>query len=305
MIITISRQTGSQGREITELLAKKLDLPIINRDIVMERWMPEVANGHELHMLRESPAFFLSPSSQGISFADFLEKKLKELAEEQSIIIFGLGAQVIFARHPEALHIKIMAATEVRIKRVIKSQHTDIKAAERFLELTDRKHKRYISTIYGKDWADPELYHITLNTNNLTIEEAADLLAFMAENHKIVPTEGGEGEKKPSQPIVFMHPSEEEFASILDMHNIEWEYEPRTFPLEWDVEGNVTQAFSPDFYLPRFDTYIELTTMEQKYVSQKRKKVQLLKKLYPGTNINMVYKKDFHTLAKRFGLGGK
>lgn len=303
MIITISRQTGSQGKEITDLLARKLKLPIIDRDMVMERWMPEVANRHELHMLRESPAFFLSLSSQGISFAEFLEKKLRELAEEQSIIIFGLGAQVIFANYPEAFHIKIMASTEVRINRVIKSHHTDIKAAERFLDLTDRKHKRYISTIYGKDWSDPELYHLTLNTNNLSIEEAADFLSYAVQNRKAISSENYEGDKKSSQPIVFMHPSEEEFASILNMHNIEWEYEPRTFPIEWDVEGNVTQAFAPDFYLPRFDTYIELTTMEQKYVAQKKKKVQKLKKLYPGTNINIVYKKDFYTLAKRFGLG--
>jgi hypothetical protein len=102
--------------------------------------------------------------------------------------------------------------------------------------------------------------------------------------------------------IVFKHPSEEEFAKILDMHSIEWEYEPRTFPTKWDSEGNVTQAFSPDFYLPRFDTYIELTTMNQKYVSEKKKKVSLLRKLYPGININIVFKDDFNSLMKRFKL---
>ncbi|NLB19033.1 MAG: cytidylate kinase-like family protein, partial [Syntrophomonadaceae bacterium] len=77
---------------------------------------------------------------------------------------------------------------------------------------------------------------------------------------------------------------------------------PRTFPIKWDSEGNVIQAFSPDFYLPKFDTYIELTTMNQKYVSEKKKKVKLLRKLYPGTNVNIVYKNDFYSLLKRFGL---
>ena len=113
------------------------------------------------------------------------------------------------------------------------------------------------------------------------------------------PEEAYDQEQKPA---VFKHPSEEEFASILDMHDIEWQYEPRTFPIKWDAEGNVTQAFSPDFYLPRFDTYIELTTMDQKYVSEKKKKVELLKKLYPGININIVFKNDFYSLVKRFGL---
>ncbi len=89
------------------------------------------------------------------------------------------------------------------------------------------------------------------------------------------------------------------------MHHIQWEYEPRTFPVQWDTEGNVTQAFAPDFYLPRFDTYIELTTMDQKYVSQKKKKVRMLQKLYPDININIVFKNDFYHLAERVRFCGK
>jgi hypothetical protein len=86
------------------------------------------------------------------------------------------------------------------------------------------------------------------------------------------------------------------------MYHLDWEYEPRTFPIQWDEEGNVTMAFSPDFYLPRFNTFIELTTMNQKYASEKKKKVKLLKRLYPGTNINIVFKNDFYSLLERFGI---
>jgi hypothetical protein len=94
--------------------------------------------------------------------------------------------------------------------------------------------------------------------------------------------------------------SEREFAKILDMYHIDWKYEPKTFPIEWDDEGNITSAFSPDFYLTKFDTYIELTTMDQRYVTEKNKKVKKLKKLYPGTNVRIVYKKDFYSLVERF-----
>ena len=88
------------------------------------------------------------------------------------------------------------------------------------------------------------------------------------------------------------------------MYHIEWKYEPKTFPVEWDSEGNVTLAFSPDFYLPRFDTYLELTTMNQKYVTKKNRKLKKVKELYPGTNIKIVYKKDFLELAERLrGFG--
>ena len=64
----ISRQTGSLGDEITQLLAKELDLPVITRDLVLNQWFAELASKHEQHMLTESPAFFKT-SSQGITFA--------------------------------------------------------------------------------------------------------------------------------------------------------------------------------------------------------------------------------------------
>ena len=92
---------------------------------------------------------------------------------------------------------------------------------------------------------------------------------------------------------VLKNQAEIEFAKLLDMYQIEWKYEPKTFPIEWDAEGNVVSAFSPDFYLTNFDTYIELTTMNQKYVTEKNKKIRKLKELYPGINIKIVYKKDF------------
>jgi len=302
LFITVSRQTGSFGKEIVDLLAAKLDLPIITRDLVMSQWFPEVATQHELHMLAESPGFFLTNSQQGVSFAEHLENKLRSYIAEQPAIILGLGGQVIFANHPAALHIRIMASVEVRTQRIMQTYSLGEKDAARFLELTDRKHRRFISTTYNRDWSDPSLYHLTLNTDFLNIEEAASLLCYLVRNKKVAAPPADKPLIEKDRAAVFKHPSEEEFAKILDMHSIEWEYEPRTFPIKWDAEGNITMAFSPDFYLPRFNTYIELTTMNQKYAAEKKKKVELLKKLYPGTNINIVFKHDFHTLARRFGL---
>jgi hypothetical protein len=83
------------------------------------------------------------------------------------------------------------------------------------------------------------------------------------------------------------------------MYEIEWLYEPKTFPIEYDAEGNIKMAFSPDFYLPKFDIYLELTTMEQKYVTIKNKKVRKVREMYPGTNVRIVYKKDFLSLVER------
>jgi hypoxanthine phosphoribosyltransferase len=104
---------------------------------------------------------------------------------------------------------------------------------------------------------------------------------------------------------VFNHPSEELFANLLDFYRIEWEYEPRSFPLQWDKDGKVIEAFTPDFYLPEFDLYLELTTMKQALVTKKNRKVKLLKAIYPHINIQVFYQKDLQDLVFKYGLSDR
>jgi len=101
---------------------------------------------------------------------------------------------------------------------------------------------------------------------------------------------------------VFVHPSEEVFANLLDFYRVAWEYEPRSFPIQWDKEGRVLEAFTPDFYLPEFDLYVELTTMKQSLVTKKNRKVKLLRTIYPHINIQVFYQKDFENLIFKYGL---
>jgi len=104
---------------------------------------------------------------------------------------------------------------------------------------------------------------------------------------------------------LFAHPSEEEFAKMLDFYQIEWLYEPKTFPLEWDSEGNITVAFSPDFYLPEQDLYVELTTQKQKLVWKKNKKIRRLKEIYPQIKIKIIYGRDYRGLLQKYGIEDK
>ena len=85
-------------------------------------------------------------------------------------------------------------------------------------------------------------------------------------------------------------------------YGIVWEYEPRTFPLEWDEEGNVTEAFSPDFYLPNQDLYIELTTLRPKLTTIKNRKVRRMGRLYPEINVKLFKRRDIRDLMIKFGL---
>jgi hypothetical protein len=105
--------------------------------------------------------------------------------------------------------------------------------------------------------------------------------------------------KRPSE---FPHPSEEEFARILDFYQIPWEYEPRTFALEWDEEGRFQEAFSPDFYLPDQDLYIELTTLRSGLMNRKHRKLRRLKEVYPGVQVKLINRRDFSNLLFKYGL---
>ncbi|MDZ4177747.1 MAG: hypothetical protein U1E29_00715, partial [Coriobacteriia bacterium] len=67
--------------------------------------------------------------------------------------------------------------------------------------------------------------------------------------------------------------------------------------------GNVVAQFSPDFYLTDLDLYIELTTMSQKLVTKKNRKVRRLKELYPDVRIKVFYQKDFRSLLLKYGMG--
>lgn len=111
------------------------------------------------------------------------------------------------------------------------------------------------------------------------------------------------GIQESSLPISgFAHNSEEELAGFLDFYRIEWLYEPVCFPLSWDEQGRVTESFTPDFYLPQFELYVELTTMKQSLVTKKNRKIRKMRELYPDFKIKILYERDYRKLLFKFGL---
>jgi hypothetical protein len=100
----------------------------------------------------------------------------------------------------------------------------------------------------------------------------------------------------------FAHDSERRFAELLDFYGVEWEYEPRTFVLDRDARGNPTRAFCPDFFLPAYQLFIELTTLSQKLVTRKNAKVRRLRELHPEISIKVVYRRDYLSLLDKYDL---
>ncbi len=106
----------------------------------------------------------------------------------------------------------------------------------------------------------------------------------------------------PYQFVRFAHPVEAEFAKVLTYYRVRWLYEPHQFPLNWHPDGTVAKMFSPDFYLPEFDLYAELTTQKQTLVTRKNAKLRRLRELHPEINIRLFYRKDLQRMLARFGI---
>jgi hypothetical protein len=101
----------------------------------------------------------------------------------------------------------------------------------------------------------------------------------------------------------FAHPVERELARLFDQHGIAWEYEPETFVLQRDADGNVREAFTPDFFLPDLGIYVECTVMRQCHTSRKRQKARRVRE-QTGTSVEILFRSDFDRLARRWRLEG-
>jgi lipoate synthase len=96
--------------------------------------------------------------------------------------------------------------------------------------------------------------------------------------------------------------AELEYAKILDYYGVPWMYEPHTFVLERAEDGRVTEAFTPDFYLPEQDLYLEVTVMKQSLVTRKNRKLREVRRLYPDVRVKLFYRRDIERLAQRYRL---
>lgn len=123
---------------------------------------------------------------------------------------------------------------------------------------------------------------------------------------RLHPTTPGAAALRPDTPAAtpFAHASEAELARILDFYGVSWEYEPDTFPLVWNIRGEVIESFTPDFFLPELDLYVELTTLRQKLVRKKNRKLRRMRELYPDIRVKLLYGKDFRALLLKFGRIG-
>lgn len=100
----------------------------------------------------------------------------------------------------------------------------------------------------------------------------------------------------------YAHEYEERFAEILDTFNIKYEYEPKTFVIKANGNGEMKQGFTPDFYIPEIDTWVEITSMSGNSCNRKNRKITAIKELH-GVNAILLKKPKINKIFWKFNKG--
>jgi len=180
-VITISRQMGCLGREISEEVARRLNYRRVWREVINEAairaGVPEVALAtiDELDLLGLRP-----PVSARKAYHDAVREIMRELAVEGNVVIVGRAGQAILHGMEGVLHIRLYAPFSVRVERVAKRQNITLETARAQVQASDQARMRYLKRYYQVRWDDPELYDLMINTKNLTVEMASAAICELA-----------------------------------------------------------------------------------------------------------------------------
>ncbi len=318
-IITISHQYGSRGEAIAREVTRRIGFTLVTADrvdeVIRERYQQDFSLSGQIGGTPRD-------DHTGKLFASLISAILTDMALLHDLVVLECGGQFIFRAFPNALHVRVVAPRDIRVHNIMKDTGTSYEQATREMEDQDRRHTRFIRSSFRRPSETPERYDLLVNSGTLDVEQVVELILSGVSIKKLaeygmVSSETTERAKLRNQIRLlraltrlsierggsltqFAHPSELVFARLLDFYGIRWQYEPRTFPLRYDENGNIAEAFSPDFYLPDSDLYVELTTMKQSLVTKKNRKMKRLRELHPEVKIRLLYQKDFEDLIFKY-----
>jgi cytidylate kinase len=311
-LITVTGEPGCRFEEVARTAAQRLRFEWINETQFRGLSVQEFGEGA-----------VLPDKAHRLVVASLLA----HLATEHHLVTSVMGAEVLARNFPGSLRVLVVAPENRKIGSLMIDRRLDRTQAKAVLADLTAHWKAERRSKVGRIALRPQDFDIVLNSDTLDAPQMADVIADAAERlrlaeqgllsnaseahlqfqlrlelsrHGITPTS-----RATLKRAIFSHPSEQIFANLLDFYRIGWEYEPRSFPIQWAKDGKVLEAFTPDFYLPEFDLYVELTTMKQAHVTRKNRKVKLLRTIYPQINIQVFYQKDLQNLIFKYGLADR
>lgn len=308
-VITISGEPGCRTREVAQLTAQQTGFTHISADRLDAMLEEEFGPAHE--------------SSEKV-WPQMAASILLRLATDSHLVIGVDGAELLFPQFPALLRVRVVAPVNRRVGNLMLDDRLDRPAARTQLDAREKAIKDTRKRRFGRATPTPDSFDLILNAGTMDGAHIASVIAAAAAAQSLrdigLLSKAAEAQQQFAlrlrlsqegvQPrglahlkgVQFGHPSEEIFANLLDFYRIAWEYEPKSFPIAWDESGKVLESFTPDFFLPESNLYVELTTMKQSLVTKKNRKIRLLRQIYPGVQIQVFYQKDLQDLVMKYGL---
>jgi CMP/dCMP kinase len=228
-VITISRQYGSGGDQVAELVSKTLGYRLFDKRLIaqaaeeegisesmavdynedthevqsiLERLFHNYANAAQRLAWLEDPTLASKPEAVDLNAytaVGLVKRAVKAGWQMGNMVILGRAGQVLLRDAPNTLHIRIEAPLEDRIQRVkglMKQEKKDYSAtidirreAQDLIIRRDTASADYLKRFFDVDWADPLLYHLLINTSKVTIEQAALLIVDLVKEMEKTPIE--------------------------------------------------------------------------------------------------------------------
>ena len=183
IIISISREYGSGGRYVGELVAQKLGIKLYDKEFIVkvaeETGLAEeyIENNEQKRKVLDA---IHSGYYAGLSNADELFIKeaniIKKLAKEESCVIIGRCANYILKDNPHVVKVFIYSSMEDKVKRATKYYGLSKEKAKNQINKINKLRANHYKYYTEQDWADPENYDLCLNSDALGVEKTAEII---------------------------------------------------------------------------------------------------------------------------------
>ena len=307
-IISVSGDPGCAQEDLARAVAERVGGELITRRSLEQTVSSDLGR-------QEIP---------GRAWPPLLRSAIGRVAMDRHVVYSINGGERLFRGFPGVLNVLLIAPPSRRIGTLMVDRQLQREAARQLLRQQETEAVAERKLRFGRGFSHLHEFDVILNENEQTPEMLAETVLAAVHSRGLLDqgmlSAAAEAQvqfqarlqlakfgltppgRPPQERNGFGHPSEEIFARLLDFYRIEWQYEPRSFPLQWDKDGHVIEAFTPDFFLPAFDLYVELTTMKQALVTKKNRKIRLLRTIYPHVNIQVFYQKDIQDLIVKYEL---
>ena len=210
IVVAAARTLGSGGEEVCAEVARRLRIPLLDREIITRAAATAGVSEDTVEEAERVPSFLarmvellgrypvaaelVGPAGElppvpalttSESYRSLIEDVVRQIAEGGSVLILGHSAQAVLLDTRGVLKVLVCARTHTRVARLMGSANMTRDVAEKLLRDNDRERRDFYQSYYKMDWMDPRRYDLTVNTDAVPYDLAAELIVAAARRFEV------------------------------------------------------------------------------------------------------------------------